>query len=137
MPVPSAYTETTLADFMHSQLGQFPTLFGWTSPASYQEAVNETLLAYGVDVIASATDIRKLRALARVEAWKQVINELASKFKFQADGSTFEQQQMHEMALKNLTAAERDAMVYTTDYSATVGSIGWTNDPYKYPPDEE
>jgi hypothetical protein len=137
MPVPTAYTETTLADFMATQLGNFPALFGWTSPASYQEAVNETLFSYGVTAITSATNIRKLRALARVEAGKLVISELASKYKFQADGSSFEQQQMHEMASKNLAAAERDAMPYTTDYSASVGVIGWTEDPYRYPPDEE
>lgn len=137
MPVPTAYTETTLADFMHSQLGQFPAMFEWTSPASYQEAINESLLAYGVSGIDKATDIRKLRALARVEAWKQVTSELASKYKVQADGSTFERQQMHEMARKSLAAAEQDATIYTTDYSAVVGSIGWTKDPYQYPPEEE
>jgi hypothetical protein len=136
MPVPTAYTETTLADFMNGQLGQFPAMFGWTSPASYQEAVNETLLAYGVNAIADATNIRKLRALARVEAWKQVLSELASKFKVQADGSTFERQQMFEMASKSLAAAEQDATIYTTDYSATVGAIGWKEDPYRYPEEE-
>ncbi len=137
MTAPTSYTETTLADFMASQLGNFPTIFGWASPDDYQEAVNETLLAYGVDAITDATNIRKLRSLARVEAWKLVVSKLASDYKFSADGSSFERQQMHEMARKNLAAAEQDAMTYTSDYNAVVGTVTWTNDPYKYPPDEE
>jgi hypothetical protein len=137
MPVPTSYTEAQLAAFMHSQLGDFPALFGWTSDlANYQETVNETMIAYGVSTIASATNIQKLRALARVEAWKQVLAKLANKHGFQADGATFNRQQMYEMAKQNLDKVETDALVFMDGYQITTGTVTWSNDPYKYPEDE-
>jgi hypothetical protein len=136
MPIPTAYTEATLSAFMNSQLGKFPTAFGWTGVVTdYQEAVNDTLLAYGVNDIAQALDIKKLRAIACVQAWKQVTRRLANQFAFTADGATYNRQQMHEMAIKELALAEAEAAVYggMPGYQVGVGSIEWKNDPYRYP----
>ena len=74
MPLPTSYSETELKDYMHATLAETASVMGWSVGAgSYDEAINETLFANGVDDSAAITgweDIRKLRFLARVEAWR-------------------------------------------------------------------
>lgn len=141
MTIPAAYTEAALAIFMHSQIGDFPAMFGWVTPTvnagAYQEAVNDCLIEYGVSEIAQATNIKKLRALATVAAWKKVLRQLPTYYQFQADGSTFNRQQMFEMARQSLAVAEIGASVYSSDYQIASGSVSWANDPYRYPLDAD
>lgn len=77
MPAPTSYTEDTLADFMQAVLKSVATDLTWTDTADYQEAINETLLAYGAADIADASNITKLRLLARREVWRAVAEETA------------------------------------------------------------
>jgi hypothetical protein len=137
MPAPSVYTEAELAAYMHSVLGAVAAALGYTAPGSYQEAVNETLLAYGVDDIADATDIRKLRMLARVQAWQLAANDTAGDMDFKAGSTSFSRSQVHEQVLKNLSEAQVDALCFDPSYQVESGSLDWIHDPYQYRPEDE
>jgi len=142
MAAPSVYTEKTLAEFMAAELGKIGTGLSYTvgvaDAGSYAEAVNETLLRYGVTSISAATEILKLRALARVQAWRKACNDLASNFNFSSDGSKFERQAVYRQALVNLDSALVLAAEWDTSgaYEISVTRINPVNDPYRYRPEE-
>lgn len=72
MALPAFYTEPTLAEFMRSTLKQVAKDLDWTDDESFAEPINDVLLAYGEGVIdlSQCPDIQRLRALARIAAWK-------------------------------------------------------------------
>lgn len=110
MTAPTTYTTQELAEYMHTVLGDVAAALGWSAPDSYTEAINETLLTYGVSDIADATDIRKLRAIARVEAWKLAVGSLAARYDFGlADRQEFKRSQMLAGAKEALALAQADA----------------------------
>jgi hypothetical protein len=99
MPAPTSYTEAELAAFMHSVLRSVATQLGWSAPGSYTEVVNEVLLAYGVDDIASATNIQQLRLLARREVWRAVVEETAGDYDVRSkDGAEAKRAQINTNA---------------------------------------
>lgn len=142
MAAPSSYTEATLADYMHTALGAVASAMAYTSPASYSEAVNEALLGYGVDDIATISgreNIRKLRALARVQAWKQVIADVTGDYDFSADGGQYSRSQVHKMALEALALAENEALALGAipGYVVGIDAVKHIHDPYQYIEDED
>lgn len=129
MAIPTSYSEETLKAFMLAALSGLGTALGLTA-ASFDEAVNDTLLAYGVSDIAQATDMAKLRGLARVAAWQVAVAAAAGDYDFSADGGNYRRSQLHEQARKGLAAAEADAALYGGDNQASIGVMAWT-DPYR------
>ena len=135
MAVPTSYTEATLKAYMHTALGAVATALGITVAAgSYDEAVNETLIAYGVSDVTSATNMRKVRSLARREAWRTAQASAAGRFDFSADGASYSRSQMHSMIATALATAESDAAQYDAAgaYTVTIGRIEY-EDPYQAP----
>lgn len=146
MAAPSSYTEITLGQYMHGVLGPVAAALDYTEPSAdagdYQNAVDEALLNYGADAIADVSgreNIRKLRALARVQVWRQVIAAVTGDFDFSADGGRYDRSQVHEMALKSLAIAEQEAMELGAlpGYVVGVDAVQHIHDPYRYVPDEE
>lgn len=141
MSAPAVYTEKTLADFMHVELGKLATVLGYAPGAgdagSYAEAVNESILRYGVATIDLATDIRKLRGLARLEAWKKAVDDLAAHYTFQSDGNTFDREQMFTNAELNLQRCLTLALEWDPGYIITVTKVRPVHDPYRYLPEDE
>lgn len=130
MALPTAYTEPELSAFMHAVLGDVATALGWsTDDERFDEAVNDTLLAYGVDDIDDATDIPKLRALARIEAWRAATDSLASRFDLSADGQSASRSQMVEHARGRYRDAVRRASSYDPAYRVVRHPLRYTNDP--------
>ena len=122
MPIPTSYTEKTLAEFMHVTLGKTAKAldlhFDPNGPGDYAEAVNDTLLAYGTDDISTITGlaaIKKLRILATASAWQYVVNNFAALYDFSADGGTYDRSQMFDNAQKMLETA---AGVVNANYGA-------------------
>lgn len=84
----------------------------------FEEAVTNTLFAYGIDDIIDADDISKLRTLARIEAWRMMVEATAGLHDHSTDtgggsGSSsqyYKENQMHESAKSALAMAERDAV---------------------------
>lgn len=136
MAIPTSYTESTLADYMLAVLGVVGQTLEYTN-ASFGEAVNDALVAYGVNEISQATDIKKLRALAKVAAWKKACDDLVGFYKFSADGGTYDRNQMREMAEKALTLAQADAAAYDPSYVVGIVRAAPVNDPYRYTPEDE
>lgn len=139
MSAPTTYTETTLADYLHLVLGATAGVLGWSvAGGNYAEPVNETLLAYfaGPGAVTNATDIRKLRALARREAWRAVVQATAGEHDFETGMSRFSRSQIHKQALASLAVAEAEAAPYDDALAVTFSPVRSAHDPYVYLPDE-
>ena len=125
MTPPLIYTEKSLSEYMHWQLQNLASILGLSVGAadagSYAEAVNAALLAYGVSAISQASDIAKIRALARVEVWRMACNSLAALYDFSADGGSYQRGQMLAQAKKNLETALTDALGYDPAYRVGPG----------------
>lgn len=138
MPAPTAYTENELAAFLITTLGKVATALEWTAATTQVvEAVYDTIHAYGVSVIADATDVRKLRALARVAIWRAVVRDTAGHYAVAAEGMSFNRQQLHEQATRALREAEGEAAEIGAGVAALlVTPVTHVHDPYAYQPDE-
>jgi hypothetical protein len=116
VPVPTTYTEVELATFMRDDvLRNVATLLGWTdvTPSGpYNGAIVDTLTAYGVPTIAAATDIPKLRILARVAVWQAVVATTAAFYAVTDVGVSTHREQIQAQALVALRHAERAARAY-------------------------
>lgn len=132
MTPPTVYTETTLAEFMLSELGATAAAVGLTL-AGLAEAVNEAMLVYPCVVMADATNIQKIRAIARVEAWRAVCNQVAGDYDFADAGASYSRSQALQNAQKRLDQALADAAQYYPGYQVGTAKISFTNDPYKTP----
>ena len=122
MPVPTAYTEAELAAYMHSSLSTIAVEEGWSvAGGSYDEAVVETLLSYGVDTIADATGIQRLRIIARREAWRAMAQALAGNADVEVDGVSAKRSQRHQHALKMMQSADEELAAYDSGARPSVG----------------
>jgi hypothetical protein len=134
MAIPSSYTETTLADYMMDQLKGIATMLGWTTtPDDYQEAVNEALLSYGADDIATIMgrdNLRKLRALAKIEVWKAALAAVTLDFDFSADGGSYSRDQVFQHIKDALNQSLTDGLVFMPEYAAEIEEIEFGRDPY-------
>lgn len=137
MSIPVAYTPEMLAQYMHNVLGKTATALGWTALDSYEEAVTSATLAYGVTDLVEATDIPKLRAVARMEAWRAVMDQTAGYTDISMpDGVRIVRHQAHNQARAAFLSAKRDAMTFGIGHSVTTTPIA-SETPYTYQTIEE
>ena len=122
MAAPTIYDESELSDFMIAELRNVATVLGWTDLSDMQEAVNETLIVYGVEDIALASDIPMLRAFARREAWRAAVASLAADYDFEADGGNYKRSQLQSQAVKALALAEEKAAPFEVSEDDPAGS---------------
>ena len=134
MPVPTAVTEPDLVGYMLRQLGTVADVLGWDAQTFTitSDAVIDTLIVLEVSVIASATNIPKLRAAARLAIWRLAVPALAGLHDFSTDGQSMSLSQVQAAALRALDQAERDAAVFGLDgsYIATRHRVDALHDPY-------
>lgn len=140
MPIPTSYTEKTLAEYMHVALGKTAKAlelhFDPNGPGDYVEAVNDALLEYGTDDISTITGldaIRKLRMIAVACAWQYVVNNFAALYDFSADGGRYDRSQMFDNAKKMYETA---AGVVTANYGSDtnrvrIRRVDHVHDPYQ------
>jgi hypothetical protein len=138
MPLPTSYTESDLAVFMHIVTETAAAALGWTALTFDAEPVNDALILYGVSDIAQATDIPKLRAAARVAAWRAIVQATAGMHGFSADGQSMPLEQVQAMALRALSLAESDAATYGVNpaFTVRIDRVVDVHDPYAYVPDD-
>jgi hypothetical protein len=133
MAAPAAYSEATLKGLMHAMLGAVADSLGWSvAGGSYDEALNETLLAYGTDDVATVVgreNLLELRALARREVWRAVMAETSGDYDFQDEAGRNNRSQVFAMASKNYAQAAADALVYDPLYEIRIETMGF-GDPY-------
>jgi hypothetical protein len=106
---PSSYTDTTLKEYMHVTVAGVAAVLEWTvAGGSYDEPLNDVLIGLGLDDASDATNVRLLRAAAKVAVWRAALGALASHVDETTDEDSFKSSQMHEMARRNLALAEQE-----------------------------
>lgn len=138
MAIPTSYTEATLKGYMLATLSDLGTVLGLAT-SNFDEAFNDALLAYGVTDIANATDIPKLRAFAKVEAWKVAVNAASGRIDWSEAGASFKQSQYRTAARDGLALAQSEAAQYgggMAGYEVTVGQMV-LHDPYAWSEEEQ
>lgn len=132
MAPPTSYTETTFGAYLEDVLANMAVMLGWTQAGnSFDEVINETLLAMGQTDIANVTDIRAIRAIGRLKAWQAVAMALASDYDFSADGASYSRSQAFEHAKAMINEAHLEAAEFDALYSAIVEDVTYTEDPYE------
>jgi hypothetical protein len=132
MPLPTSYDESELAAFMVTELGPLGTDLGLDASA-LAPAVDDTLFAYFGDAggaIADATDIRKLRALARGEAWQTAVTWTAADINSSTDGQSLSMAGRHAQAVARLADARNRATRYHADNQVLVTTLTYAVDPF-------
>lgn len=122
--IPSQYTEQELFTFMKEGcLREVAATLNWTTLAQYQEAINETLLSYGnITTITQATNVRKLRLLARVKVWSSVVQATVADYDFTEGNRTHNRKQIHDNAVMMLQISEAEYQQYLQDSRQTQAS---------------
>lgn len=148
MPPPTTYTEMRLAEYMRRSIRRMADLFGWTNTApggDYQDAVDATLRVLGTSDIATLTttaQVSALEAVARREAWRQVVAGTASEYTYGIDGGQFNRSDLFKMATVQLVQAEALASAALAAVDPTqaaveagmgpllVGTVAFADDPF-------
>lgn len=135
MAMPTTYTETTLAEFIHGELGTVASSLEWTvAGGSYDEAINSALAALDVSSISEVTgsSIADLRILAELFAWRRVSKHTAGDMDFEADGGSYKRSQTHAQAKSMMAMLEASVAHYTPGYQVVVERIDDSiRNPYK------
>lgn len=133
MSIPVSYTADELALYLHSVVGpNVVAILGWSAPDSYSEIVTDAVLSYGVEDIAEADNISKLRAIARMHVWRAVMEQTTGHYDLtMPDGIRAERNQIHQQAKGAYLEARKEAMRHGTDYSVGVTSVRY-DDPFTH-----
>ena len=144
MAIPNSYTEQTLADFMNVTIGAIAEFLKFTTviPGSYDEAINNVLVASGTNDISTITGfsgVSLLRAYAKYYAWGLVAEQLANEIDYtHADsGATYKGSQYAKHALTQQDKARTEIEKLGGDVSGVVVSssnVEYTNDLYTATP---
>ena len=133
MTVKTSYSDATLLTYMISVLGSAGDVLGLTTASTIiVEAMDDILFDYGVTATANATDIKKLRTLARFHSWKSAKAEASLDYDFSDAGASYKRSQMFDHVVKQYLQARRDAMLYLPDYQVESDELNWTGDPLEY-----
>lgn len=122
MSVPSSQNATELAAYMHGKLGRVAAMLGFSTPANYQQAITDTLIAYGVADIGSATNVPRLLALASVEVWRLATQQLAPQINTTTDGRSQNRRELFEHCQAMLDDAQTVARQYPNDGTGAASS---------------
>ena len=136
MALPTSYTEVTLALYMVTVLGGLAETLGLTTD-DMVEAVNDVAAACSVTDVANATDVKQVRALAKVAALRTAQTTAAGWYDFGADGGDYKRSQVQKQVSDLIEAAEQEALLYAPEYSIQVGTLRYPDDPYPFPVDDD
>lgn len=142
MPVPTTMDEQDVADFMHRELSDVATALGFTATSlgSYEDAVYDVALALDVEDVADETDMAKLRAFAKVAAWKRALSAAAARYDMSDGTQALKRSQLVASIKDALATAETEASQYAAalaGYEVGVLRVTRTDDPYRQLDDED
>ena len=110
MPLPVAYTESSLAGWLATELGNVAVLLGWNAAhAQIVAAVADTERVLEIDDVAALEDPRKIERVARACAWDRAVQNLAALVDFSAEGQAAERSQAYRQAKEQHAAAVQAA----------------------------
>jgi hypothetical protein len=144
MPPATAYTESSLASYLDTALGPMAGVLGWsTSANSYNLPISRAMRALGlsdVTTVTAAADLAALEAVALREAWRLVVQHLATRYDISLDQQSLKRSQLQAMAKEALILAEADTvlalaasgvtLVASGRASVQVSSLDYPTDPY-------
>lgn len=139
MAAPTSYTETTFKTYLDGRLGTLADALKWNvADGSYDEALNDALLAYGtadITTVSSAANINLLRAYGRYFLWKSVSEATVNEIDYtHADsGATYKHSQIHSQAKAMMDTAAADIAALGGDvsgYEVSAYEIEYTDDMY-------
>lgn len=147
MPIPVSYSEDELAAFMLAELGDVGADLGLSTAeddvkgplGDFTEPVNDVLLDYGTDDIASiegTTNIKTLRAIGAVHAWRLAQKRAAARYDMTDGTQRLNRGQVFAAIQKQLQQAERIAGALGATSTASrlvvkVGRMQYAEDPYQ------
>jgi hypothetical protein len=134
MTYPTSYNESTMSVYLLVILDKVNEQVS-LSGGRVIEMCDDILSLYGVTDWAEVTNIPKVRALAKVIAWKHAMEITSVSYNFSADGGNYSLSQMHDMCQKNYKAALSDAMLFDSNYVIAVEEMVPTQNPYAFDPD--
>lgn len=107
--------EAQLAAFMDRTLGrdELAAALGWSVTTDYDDAVDETLLILDIadlSAVTGAAALRQLRAVARAEVWRSVMQRTAGDYDATLDGDSYKRSQLHDHAVAMYAAAREEAV---------------------------
>ena len=144
MPAPTAYTEATLKTLMVTELGSTATALGLTTAsAQITDAVYAAERLVGA-AVADQTDLAKLEAIARWQAWLVAEAMAANQYDLSSSGDSLKRSQWFAHIQSRLARAEAAASRYSEVADALagagsvayVGSVSTSGSPYGWPSDE-
>ena len=112
-----------------------------TAPAStvlglsvtfWDDPIAQTLLEYGAATIADATNERKLKALARYQAWKAISGYVSFDYDYSEGGASYKRSQMQDQATRRMAEAFCDCMQYLPSYQVSLQPVDYTQEPYTW-----
>jgi hypothetical protein len=118
--IPTTINTAEFVAFLRDELGGLADGFGWTTEDSVSQLAIDALMAAGMTSFADATTARavqKVKAVAKVLAWRKASALTAGDFDFSADGGRYDRAQVHENAKKQAINAEREAELIGIDLS--------------------
>lgn len=133
MAVSTTYTEVELKEYMHTVLGEVATVLDFSTATSYDESFNEVMYAFDeadVGNVSGIDDMRKLRALARREAWRTAMSEVTPRYDFESVGQTLKRNQFYDNVRRNFQQAIADCLNYDENWKARTHTLTYS-DPYQ------
>jgi len=148
--IPTSYTQTTLATFLHDELGSTLTgILDWSvAGLDYDEPIYDALFFCDETDIAEFTtvaEIVKLRLFARLYTWKKAKGQLTIKYAVSEQGKNLQRDQIFDHidnVLKDLLADAShyplpDSFIAQQGAAVTVGQVVFPDDPWDPDDDSE
>lgn len=136
MPVPTAYSESQLADLMLFELGGTASALGWElGEPQLMYAVYSVARLLGVSDVAAVTDMAALEVLARLSIWRAAKAGLADRYRLSIDGQAIDRQQHFDHAALMVAEYEQQAAGIGAGGIGvvTIHGIARSEDPYAPP----
>ena len=123
---------TLMKDYAVLRLGEMATYLGWTNAsAEVLMVVEDTLEILGLTLEADSTNPISLKAVTMYVAWRAVVDTISTDYTFSADKAKYNRSDMVKAAQENFNSAKREALPYISIGSIVVGTVTYTDDPYK------
>lgn len=141
MPAPTAYTEDSVKTLMVTELGATATALGLTTAsAQIVDAVYAVERLVGA-AIADQSDMAKLEAIARWQAWLVAEAMAVGQFDLSSSGDSLKRSQVFDHIQSRLARAEAAASRYSEVADALAGaggtayttSVSTSGSPYGWP----
>lgn len=123
MPAPTTYTESSLLDFMHTELSNASAALGFeTNDDALVQAVTAVERLLGVSDVATATDMALVEAAARWQAWVAAASASTPDTNLKAGSASLELQQRFGNIQVKLDAAYGFYLIEKARVAAATGT---------------